>query len=358
MKLKITIGLLLTLLILAGCSIYNNLVSPEPYYVTGNEKERAELIQLSRAMDEQTDNPEINFIIIQEISKILHAQGELEILNLFLTTYVEKNSKDPFNGYYLLITAENYQEREAIPFAIHYFERILKNYSDLRVRGKSIHYICLSNLIELVNEPQKKVLYYKELLSNFSEDIEKGSTYFYLAKTYEKLGEWDLSIQAYKHFLQYPESKVPGYPEALNQIKPIIDFYDYRNKNWTMENLDDLVNSVKYAIRNKDYRKLSKYRAKINFFAISWEQKKTEANTDFLDKLNTFMKNRVRYSADLDKDSNRQEAYLKTWGWSYRIRTWYLYFRRVNFPADPEIHGQWEWAGIYFGDKPFSSSDT
>lgn len=357
MKLKTGILLLLIILIPGGCSLYSSLVDKPPYYVVGNDKEKDELIQLSEAMNEQSNNPEINFILIQEISKILHSQGELEILNLFLTTYVEKNPKDPFNGYYLLMTAQNYLMSEAIPFAIHYFDRILKNYSDLRVRGQSIHYICLSNLIELVDIPQNKVNYYKELLSNFGKDIEKGPAYFYLAKTYEELGEWNLSIQAYKNFLQYPESKVPGYPEALNTIKPIIDFYDYRNKNWTMENLEDLVNSVKYAIRTKDYRRLSKYRAKINFFAVSWEQEKTEANSDFLDKLNTFMKNRVRYSSEMDADSNMQESYLKTWGWSYRISTWYLYFRRVNFPADPEIHGQWEWAGIYFGDKPFSSSE-
>lgn len=359
MKLKIITGItiLLAILIPVGCSLYSNMVNPPPYYAVGNEKEKDELIQLSNLMNNQTNNSEINFILIQEISKILHGQGELEILNLFLTTYVEKNPKDPFNGYYLLMTAQNYLDSKAIPFAIHYFDRILKNYSDLRVRGQSIHYTCLSNLIELVDIPYKKVNYYKELLSNFSNDIEKGPAYFYLAKTYEELGEWDLSIQAYKNFLQYPESKVPGYPEAVNQIMPIIDFYDYRNKSWTMENLDDLVNSIKYAIRTKDLRRISKYRAKINFFAVSWEQKKTEANSDFLDKLNTFMKNRVRYSAKLDKDSNMQEAYLETWGWSYRISTWYLYFRRVNFPADPEIHGQWEWAGIYFGDKPFSSSE-
>ena len=357
MKIFIRILLLSIILIPGGCGLYNHIMSPPPYYAVGTEKERNELIQLSEAMNEQTGNPELNFILIQEISKILHGQKELEILNLFLTTYVEKNSLDPFNGYYLLMTAQNYLERKATPFAIHYFDRILKNYSDLKIRGQSIHYTCLSNLIELVDDPQKKVNYYKELLSSFGGDIEKGSTYFYLAKTYEELGEWDLSIQAYKNFLQYPDSTVPGYPEAVEQIKPIIDFYDYRNKNWTMENLEDLVNSVKYAIRIKDYRRLSKYRAKINFFAVSWEQKKTEANSDFLDKLNIFMKNRVRYSANMDTDSNRQEAYLKTWGWSYRISTWYLYFRRVNFPADPEIHGQWEWAGIYFGDKPFSRSE-
>jgi hypothetical protein len=358
MKMRIVIALLLVILLQTGCSLYNNIVNPAPYYVVGNEKDKNELFQLSKAMNEDGNSHETNFIIIQEISKILHAQGELEIFNLFLTTYVEKNPEDPFNGYYLLMTAQNYLDIDAIPFAIHYFDRILKNYSDLSVRGQSIHYICLSNLIDLVETPQKKANYYKDLLSNFSENIDKGSLYFYLAKTYEELGEWDLAIQAQKNFLLYPESKVPGHPDALKQIEPIIDFYDYRNKNWTMKNLDDLVNSIKYAIRNKDYRRLSRQRAKINFFAVSWEQEKTEANSDFLDQLSTFMKNRVRYSAELDRDSNMQEAYLKTWGWSYRISTWYLYFRRVNFPADPEIHGQWEWAGIYFGDKPFSRTES
>ena len=359
MKKKIIIGILLLIILLSGFwGIYTTLLNQQPYYVVGTDKEKSELLRLSKTMDEQSSNPEANFILIQEIVKILHAQGELEILNLFLTTYVEKNPEDPFNGYYLLLTAQNYLKSGAEPFAIHYFDRILKNYSDLVVRGQSIHYICLSNLIDLVGKPQNKVDYYKELLSNFSSDIQKGPAYFYLAKIYEELGEWDLSIQAYKNFLQYPDTKVPGFPDAVTQIKPIIDYYDYRNKNWTMENLDDLVNSVKYAIRHKDYRRLSKYRAKINFFAVSWEQAKTEANSDFLNKLNLFMKNRVRYSANLDKDSNLQEAYLKTWGWSYRIKTWYLYFRRVNFPADPEIHGQWEWAGIYFGEKPFSRSES
>ncbi|MCI6442425.1 MAG: tetratricopeptide repeat protein, partial [Spirochaetia bacterium] len=45
------------------------------------------------------------------------------------------------------------------------------------------------------------------------------------------------------------------------------------------------------------------------------------------------------------------EAYLRTTGWSNYVNVWYLYFRKVNFPADPEIHGRWEWAGIYYGEK-------
>ncbi|MCK5200728.1 MAG: hypothetical protein KAR21_20375, partial [Spirochaetales bacterium] len=168
MKKKIIIGLLiiLTILTLGYITLSTGFFNSQPYFVVGNEKEKNELLQLSKTMEEQSSNPEANFILIQEIAKILHGQGELEILNLFLTTYVEKNSKDPFNGYYLFLTAQNYLDSEAVPFAIHYFDRILKNYCDLRVRGQSIHYICLSNLIDLVDKPRNKVDYYKELLSS------------------------------------------------------------------------------------------------------------------------------------------------------------------------------------------------
>ncbi len=68
--------------------------------------------------------------------------------------------------------------------------------------------------------------------------------------------------------------------------------------------------------------------------------------------MRSFMRgNRIRYSAELDPSSSPTEAYLRTTGWSNYVNVWYLYFRKVNFPADPEIHGRWEWAGIYFGEK-------
>lgn len=340
------------LLFTAGCGHYN-----DPYYVTGTKEQKKELSQLSRMLEGQSDTPESNFIVIQEIIKILQTEDETEKLNLFLTTYVEKNSEDPFNAYYLMVVAQNYLKRGAHPFAVLYFERILKNYSDILVHGTSVHYTCLSNLIDMVDDPYVKVNYFKELLARFKDAISPGPVYFHLAKTYEKLGEWDLAIQAYKNFMKYPDAKVPGYPEARKEIKPIIDFYDYRNKNWTMANLDDLVKVIKSAIYRRDARRLARYMSRVNFFAISWEQENVKANDEFLSQLSVFMRQRVRYASELDRDSNTKEAYLKTWGWSYRIRTWYLYFKRVYFPADPEIHGQWEWAGIYFGDKPFSGAE-
>ncbi|ADK81960.1 tetratricopeptide repeat protein [Sediminispirochaeta smaragdinae] len=342
-------------------TVYGDIVSslfhkPAWYhYLTGSEDQKDELKQLFTALEDE-ESPENRFILIQEIVKVMNSTPHRELLNLFLTTYVEKHPKDPFNAYYLLIVAQQYKQNGATPFAAHYYERILRNYSDLLVRGKSVHYLCLTNLIEIGGSADAMVSYYKELLSRFEKEIDKGPIYYYLAKAYEELGEWDLSMQAYRQFLQYPESQVPGVPNAIAKVRPIVEFYEYKNKDWTAETLDDLVEKVTYAIRVRNPRLLAKYRAKVDFFAVSWEQEKVPADTEFLAGLGGFMTQRIHYETKLDADSNSQEAYLWTSGWSYRIRTWYLYFRKIHFPADPEIHGRWEWAGIYFGDKPFTGS--
>ena len=347
------IGLLLigVLLLFSGC------VRTNSYFVVGDQEQKEELKQLYKLLQTGEKKPESKFILIQRITKILHTVGENEKLNLFLTTYVEKNSADPFNGYYLLVVAQNYMEDEAYPFAVHYFERILKNHSDLLVRDKSVHYICLRNLIQLVETPEVKVNYYKDLLSRFPDEIDKGSTYYYLAKTYEELGEWDLAIQAYGNFLKYPESQIAGVPDARIEAKTMVDYATYDGRDWTMASLDELVKTIKWAIYRRDVQTLRYYMSKINFFTTSWEEQEIKSDDTFEYHLSAFLNSRIRYTEELDKDSNAQEAYLRTTGWSYRIKTWYLYFRKVHFPADPERHGRWEWAGIYFGEKPFAGSD-
>ena len=60
---------------------------------------------------------------------------------------------------------------------------------------------------------------------------------------------------------------------------------------------------------------------------------------------------RIRYADNLDEASNPNEAYLRTWGWATYVPIFYFYFRKVDFPLNPDIHGNWEWAGIYLGNK-------
>ena len=362
------------LLTFSSCDIsqtYAKFVDRDPigYYLVGKPEERKDMQGFLTELNASDGDYETSFVLIQQIIKHLHGAKRNDKLNLLLTTYVEKHPEDPFNGYYLLIVANTYLEEGAVPFAVHYFERILKNHSDLLIQNQSIHYLCLTNLSRLVTAPAPRAEYLKELLSRFGEgqsessssmSVNMGLSYYNLARTYEQLGEWDLSIQAYKNFLQYPETVVPGVPDAYKDISEKVAFHDYRSKDWTSSNLEDLKTKIQNAIYSKNTRRLNQYRAKVNFFAQYWEQQSPlneREVDDFFSEIGLFMSRRVTVAKELDRDSNSQEAYLETYGWSYRIPTWYLYFRRISYPADPEINGQWQWEGIYFGEKPFSGSD-
>ena len=144
--------------------------------------------------------------------------------------------------------------------------------------------------------------------------------------------------------------QIPGAPNAYNQAQQLVDF-NASPKDWTFETLEELETAIKRAITNYNYRQLDSYKSKVNFFAMSWKQDEYDTNSQKDFSMRGYMTgNRIRYSAELDEASNPNEAYLRTWGWSPYVPVWYLYFRKVNFPIDPEIHGRWEWAGIYYGE--------
>ncbi|MBQ9238261.1 MAG: hypothetical protein IJ191_02970 [Treponema sp.] len=148
-----------------------------------------------------------------------------------------------------------------------------------------------------------------------------------------------------------PTIQITGKPDAYREARQLIDFNN-SVKNWTFESLAELEDAVRTAIAQYDWRSLDRYKAKVNFFSMSWRQDALDANAQNEFSMRDYMRgNRVYTARTLDEDSNPNEAYLRTWGWSQYVSIWYLYFRKVNFPVDPDIHGNWEWAGIYMGEK-------
>lgn len=303
---------------------------------------------------------EKKFIIVRDIISILSGKASNGDINLFLTTYVEQNKQDPFGAYYLLAVARNYRDDQAYPFAINYYERILKNHKDLSYMGNSIHYLCLRELLEMIEDDEARVTYYKDIITRFSDFIDIGETYYYLGNTYAEVGEWDQAIQAYRNFLDLSVSSIDEDSFARERVSELLAYYN-TEKTWTFESLDTLVSRVSRAINSakfsRDSRLLREHMAKVNFFAVSWEEEAPTTDPEFIRNLGTFLSPRISLNRSLDLSSNQQEAYLKTNGWSYRISTWYLYFRRINFPADSTIHGNWEWTGIYFGEKTFAAAE-
>ena len=316
--------------------------------ISKNQKE------LFTLLEEEKTNPQTSFSIINQITDSFRYQNDNQNLILFLTDFVEKNPENPYNAYWLLLTAYTYMQENAFSVAEYYFDRIIQNYDDLLVKGKSVHILCLQNLIQISTSSDNRIYYFNQLITRFPDEVNITELYMRQAIEYEKIGDWEQALNTYSLFLERPDAttiQIAGIPDAYNRARKLIDFNN-SPKDWTFESLESLEKAVKNAIARYSSTLLDKYRSKVNFFAMSWKQEETDTNSQKNFSMKDYMRgNRIRYSAKLDESSNPNEAYLRTTGWSQYINVWYLYFRKVNFPLDPEIHGRWEWAGIYFGEK-------
>jgi hypothetical protein len=310
--------------------------------------------QLQELLTDPSLSPQSRYAVINRIATNLIAIKNYNDVVLFLTGWVETHRDDTYNAYWLLMTAYAYMANDAQPVAEYYFERILRNYPDLLVHGQSVHLICLQHLIQISKTPANRIFYFNQLISRFPSNINTTEIYVRLALEYEKEGEWTEALKSFSLFLDQPDAstiQIAGIPDAFTTARQMVNFAN-SSKDWTFETLDSLVDAVKTAITNYDWHTLDRYRSQVNFFAMSWKSDESDTNALESFSMRNFMQgNRIRFNDSLDDSSNQNEAYLRTTGWSQYITVWYLYFRKVNFPADPDIHGRWEWAGIYFGEK-------
>ncbi|MBR1713740.1 MAG: tetratricopeptide repeat protein [Treponema sp.] len=323
------------------------------------KEEETDDIEEIKAMLDSTSSEQLRYAELNRIAKSLHEKSPTD-MPLFLTEWVETHPEDPYNAYWLFMVASSYLENskkdmgDSKPIAEYYFERIIRNYPDLLVNGQSIHFASLEHLIEISKNPSNRIFYFNRLINGFPKNVSKTEMYVRLALEYENEGEWDQALDAYTHFLEQPDAstiQIAGIPDAYANARKMVDFSN-SPKDWTFDTLDALEKAVKSAITRYDWRALDSYRSKVNFFTMSWKTSESDANAQEEFSMRNFMRgNRIRYNMELDESSNSDEAYLRTTGWSTYVNVWYLYFRKVNFPVDPDKHGKWEWAGIYLGEK-------
>jgi len=328
------------------------------YFIVGSQEEQNQLKELFALLDTYKKDAYYGerFVIINQISNLFYNSGNTQKQILFLTTYVQNNPEDVYNGYYLAIAAHTYELLDEITFAKYYYKKIFHNYPDLSFKNTFLHLLSLQKLVTMIKRPEERIEYYKELIAQYSNYVDMGEVYFFLARSYEELGEWKQALLAYQQFLKYPNAEIAGFPDAYHNVMAKVELY-HAPPTWVVADLNVLVSRIREAIINKDTDLLYFYRAKTNFFAMTWEQKKYVRQEQFIrsrivDYLGGFLyQSNVVVADDLDVDSSSQEAYLLTKNWEYDKRTWYFYFRRVEYGPDPEINGGWEWAGIFFGEK-------
>jgi tetratricopeptide (TPR) repeat protein len=338
-------------LLLIACCALSSCSSSWDWYIDAPGAEKGQLEDLFSLLDSDRLQYDEKYAVIQKISTSLSTIGDYPRLISFLSSVVAADPDGFYNARHLLSVAWAYSMQGDDDVAALYYDRIVKNYPDLTVNGGSIHFACLRKLIELSRDAARRIEFRRELIARFPDRIDMGTELFMLGRDYEKLGEWDSALDAYRRFLPAFRRDVPGHPDAIQYARLFIDLATIR-KDWTYETLDDLLAAVSTAMATGNARTLSRIRAKVGFFAMDWYQDKDDGNSQVLFDFAAFMSNsRIQRAPALDPSSNANEAFLKTWGWTERISVWYLYFRKVNFPADPEVHGRWEWAGIYFGEK-------
>ena len=319
------------------------------------EKETRYRQELFDLLENDDLEEESLFSVINQISQGMQSSNESDELILFLTDHVNQNPDDKYNAYWLLRTAYTYQKAGAEPIAELYFQRILNTYDDFVVMDKSIHLLCLQNLIQISKSPTARIQYFTKLINEYPDEVNKTELYMRLGEEYKKTGDWNQMLRCYSDFLarsDASEIQILGMPNAYSTAKNIVDFNN-SSKDWTFETLDELVTAVKRAISRYEPNTLEKYKSKVNFFSMSWRQDESQEHSIANFTMKDFMtgSNRIRYNENLNESSTPDEAFLRTWGWSSTyVNVWYLYFRKVNFPLDPEIHGRWEWAGIYYGE--------
>jgi len=347
------------LLILSSCSLFNEIFNSEKsqidqYYITGSKENREHFQELFNLLKMEETGSESELAVTREIAASFARLKDYDRLIHFLSARTINNPDDPYNGYYLLMIAYAYIQQNSQPIAALYFDLIVKNYPDLIINDESsIHLVCLTNLINLNKNSERQVWYYQELISRFPEMIDLGTAYFSLAQACEKTGDWNGAIAAYTNFLPFAGTIISGFPNAEQYARQQVDF-SKSVKDWTFESLPALRNAIENALDEDNPWALNGYMSKVNFFTRSWGQTETDdsGEVDLSFNLAEFMfNNHIRYADSLDTSSNAMEAFLRTTGWSRYLPTWYLYFRKIYFPQDPEIHGRWEWAGIYYGEK-------
>ena len=351
MNFKIKYLTILLILITLSCNSKNNTINIDSS--NPNKKELMRLIPLLESKQEFSEN---RFTIMNEIISKMMNDSPTGQLSLVITDYIDKNSNDPYNSYYLMALASVYLEKNHNDFAKYYLHQVVNNYPNLEIQGESTHYRALKALVRISEPNLEKVTYYNRLIKLTKKDSNNiGVLYYQLGKTLEECEMWEKSIIAYQKFLNDKSTIIPNEPDAWADISKKVGFY-LSDRKWVVKDLNTLVDRVRYAINTKNPGLLDRYRA-YDFFIINWKSKYSDLRSSYPMESSVLTSMSITTKRNLDSMSNENEAYLAVSGnrWSSSIwavfPTWYFYFKRVDFPMDPEIHGGWEWAGIYLGEK-------
>ena len=296
--------------------------------------------------------------------------SEIQRLDDIFLSHIVIQPKDPYNAYYLYNIAGHYIERGEKLMGLWLLRSMYQQFPDLRLsEHPGIHYLILDilgrmevNLDDRIAAIQK-ILTFNELEWSVADDsamFDRGVWLYRLGNAQEmkaaqlvygeerQLEQLQAAMQSYQQFLGMDLSSVPEEPNARKIVTSKLNIYRTRRNWYTDPDLKNLIRKIQYAIQQNNVRAVLYYQAN-GFFALSSGYRDNLERSFTNIYLPNFLGGFIQFGG-LATESNNEEAWLYSTNWPFDLSTWYLYFRRIRYPVNPEIDGNWEWAGIYLGD--------
>jgi hypothetical protein len=288
----------------------------------------------------------------EEIRDLFISAGKSNELTRYLGIQAQLKTEKDLQAYLFFILSDIYWATGSRDVALLYMNMIPEGSYDIRYNYQPIGYYLSKRIISSNANAKTKIRMYIHLLDRYSDMIDIPYTLNELAQIYKSELDIQKTISSYQEIIRTAHL-YPNINDSINlkEIKRELAFYKSR-KRWIYKDLEVLINNIKYAIMKQDMKLLRRYVSDVDFFVQV--SHKVHKKTWTLNQLQIYRRwnRRIVFSEKLEDYSNENEAYLKTSNWTFpNMKTWYFYFKRVEYPFDDRYDGGWEWKGIYFGER-------
>ena len=255
-----------------------------------------------------------------------------------------------FRSYVYFFVAESLWNQDQESLAIFYMNKVREQDYDLYYDEKPIGYIIGLRMIKLDGYNELKIKNYEMLLRKYADMVDEPLLLYELSETYKAQYDIKSAIVVMRKLVRVAyRTRMLDDSIDIAKIRAEIQFYE-SSKRWIFKDLKRLINNIKYSIDIKNLTLFNSLLPPASDFTVKFFDSKDSRWG--LKELN--MPSRwgryIHFSSEFEDISTENEVYLETSGWVFpQLRTWYLYFKRVDYPYDSTIDGGWEWKGIYFG---------
>lgn len=289
---------------------------------------------------------------IDNIKKLFLRYKTYKELTIFLGTLTFKDNNNDLKAFIDFYISDVYWQHGEKDVAVFYMLKVPKEKYPINYNFKPIGYYIAKRIIKTDSTCQTKAMMHNILLNEYKEIIDVPFTLYELSNLYKKELDINNAVKAMQKLVNEYYSN-ENFPENINInfIVKEISFHKSK-KYWIHQDLETLINNIKYAVRKKNFKSLYYYTSKKNFDIRLFQQKSSIRKWSYGElEIHKRWTSRIFFADELEDYSSENEAFLKTKNWNFQLlRTWVFYFKKIEYPYDKNINGCWEWAGIYFGE--------